>query len=381
MDARTCLLTAAAALEASDRDRARALLAELDRCATPAGPAGARLHRLFGLGLRTRLDGGSGGGNAYLLDPADGASMLAAFEVLRAQTPFVQFGYAAANAAIAALPALSLHVVDIGIGRGSQWPALLEALARHDPPPHLRLTGVDLPAPGADPGRVLREVGEELTGVAARHALPFSYQARAVPMEELRADHLDLRDDEALVVNLALALHHSPTDSTHGVCVRDQVLTRLREWVPTLVTLIEPDAEHDQLPLTARVDEALAHYGALFDALSALVPDGHTARRILEEQFFGREIVNVVGFDGVDRVERHQRHAAWGQRFHRAGFTPVDLTRHQEPVRAQADVRQPATVTADQGMLLLAWRGTPLLSVSAWTADGARGAPPPSLDR
>ena len=94
--------------------------------------------------------------------------------------------------------------------------SLLEALARHDPPPRLRLTGVDLPAPRADPEAVLREVGEELTGVAARHARPFSYQARAVPLEELRADHLDLRVDETLVVNLALALHHSPTDSTHG---------------------------------------------------------------------------------------------------------------------------------------------------------------------
>ena len=381
MDARTCVLAAASALEASDRDSARALLTELDGCATPAGPAEARLHRLFALGLRTRLDGGSGGGNAYLLDPADGASMLAAFEVLRAQTPFVQFGYAAANAAIAALPTRSLHVVDVGIGRGSQWPALLEVLARHDPPPRLRLTGVDLPAPGADPGRVLREVGEELTSLAARHGLPFSYQARAVPMEELRVDHLDLRADETLVVNLALALHHSPTDSTHGVCVRDQVLTRLREWAPTLVTLTEPDAEHDQLPLTARVHEALAHYGALFDALSTLVPDGHPARPVLEEQFFGREILNVVGFDGADRVERHQRHAAWGQRFHRAGFTPVDLTRHQQPVRAQADVREPTTVTADQGMLLLAWRSTPLLSVSAWTADGEHGPPPRSMHR
>jgi hypothetical protein len=379
MDARTCVLAAAAALEASERDTARVLLAELDGCLTPAGSAGARLHRLFGLGLRTRLDGGSGGGNAYALDPADGASMLAAFEVLRAQTPFVQFGHAAANAAIAALPAPSLHVVDIGIGRGSQWPALLETLARHDPPPGLRLTGVDLPAPGADPRRVLHEVGDELTGVAARLALPFSYQARAVPMEELHADHLDLRDDETLVVNLALALHHSPTDSTHGVSVRDQFLTRLREWAPALVTLTEPDAEHDRLPLTARVHEALTHYGALFDALAALVPDGDPARRVLEEQFFGREIVNVVGFDGVDRVERHQRHAAWGQRFHRAGFTPVDLTRHEELVRARADVREPTTLTADQGMLLLAWRGAPLLSVSAWTADGDHGAPPRSM--
>ena len=370
MDPCACLLAAASALEAADRDTARALLSELDEHAAPARSADVRLNRLFGVGLRARLDGtDSGGGNPYLLDPADGASMLAAFEVLRAQTPFVEFGYAAANAVIAALPTPSVHVVDVGIGRGSQWPALIDALARRDPPPRLRLTGVDLPAPGADPGRVLREVGDELTELAARHALPFSYRGLAVPMEQLHADHLDLRGDETLVVNLALALHHSPTDSTHGPSVRDQLLTRLRAWGPALVTLTEPDADHDQLPLTARVREALAHYGAVFDALETLLAEGHPVRRVLEEGFFGREIVNVVGFDGADRVERHQRRAAWGQRFHQAGFAPVDLTPHRDAVRAQADVRGPATVTADQGMLVLAWHTTPLLSVSAWTAD------------
>jgi hypothetical protein len=262
MDGRACVPAAASALEAADPDTARALLAELDGHVAPVGLAGARLDRLFGVGLRARLNGtGSGGGNPYLLDPADGASMLAAFEVLRAETPFVQFGYAAANAAIAALPAPAVHVVDIGIGRGSQWPELLDAMARRDSPPTLRLTGVDLPAPGADSGRVLREVGEQLTGLAARHALPFSYRGLPVPMEQLRADHLDLRDGETLVVNLALALHHSPTDTAHGPSVPDQMLTRLREWAPALVTLTEPDAEHDQLPLTARVREALGHYG------------------------------------------------------------------------------------------------------------------------
>ena len=375
MDARARVVSVASALEAEDRATARALLSGLERL--PAPRAADRLDRLFAAGLRARLDGTDGGaGNPYLSDPVDGASMLAAFEVLRAATPFVQFGYAAANAAIAALPATSVHVVDIGIGRGSQWPALFEHLARRDSPPRLRLTGVDLPAPGADPDRVLREVGEQLTASAARHALPFSYRGLTVPMEQLHAEHLDLRGGETLVVNLALALHHSPTDTTHGTSVRDQLLTRLRGWAPALVTLTEPDAEHDALPLTARVREALAHYGAVFDALEVLVPEGHPSRQVLEEQFFGREIVNVVGFDGTQRVERHHRHAAWGRRFLQAGFAPVDLGPHQAAVAAQAGVRGPATVTADQGMLVLAWQATPLLGVSAWTTTGEQGALP-----
>jgi hypothetical protein len=207
---------------------------------------------------------------------------------------------------------------------------------------------------------------------AAARNVEFEFAFIAAGMEDVTAGDLGLRDSETLAVNMALALHHTSTEPSNptdaGTSARDDVIARLHSLSPALVALVEPDSEHDRLPFRPRVDEALRHYGAVFRALDTLVPAANPARAALEEHFFGREIINVVGFEGAQRVERHHRHEAWGERFRNAGFTAVDLAPHTQTVARAAGVAPPSSVTPDDGMLVLAWEGTPLLSASAWTA-------------
>jgi hypothetical protein len=244
--------------------------------------------------------------------------------------------------------------------------ALPRARTRPDPP-QVRLTGIDLPATADDAASRLRAVGERLAACAGGLGLVFSYRGIPAAMEDVRGDELDLRDGEMLVINLALALHHTATDTTAGPSARDAILERLYALSPAMLVLVEPDSEHDELPFRLRVAEALSHYGAIFRALDSLVPAANPARSVLEEQFFGREILNVVGFEGAQRVERHQRHRRWVRRFEAAGFRTVDLSAHAAAVSEQATVRPPAEVVVDAGVLVLQWDGTPLLSASAWT--------------
>src|SRR5207247_10602759 len=83
-------------------------------------------------------------------------------------TPFVRFGYDAANAAIGAATEdeRAVHIVDFGIGLGTQWPVLLERLAARPDPPRIRLTGIDLPVLGPAPAAPMREAGMRLQELA-----------------------------------------------------------------------------------------------------------------------------------------------------------------------------------------------------------------------
>lgn len=65
--------------------------------------------------------------------------------------PFLKFAHFTANQAIleACEGQTTVHVIDLNLMHGLQWPALIQALAlRPGGPPHLRLTGIGKPAAG-----------------------------------------------------------------------------------------------------------------------------------------------------------------------------------------------------------------------------------------
>lgn len=63
---------------------------------------------------------------------------------------------------------------------------------------------------------------------------------------------------------------------------------------PLILTLVEPDSEHNALPLLQRLPEAFHHYLIVFEALDTLLANSPRARTVLESAFFGREIINIL---------------------------------------------------------------------------------------
>jgi hypothetical protein len=303
--------------------------------------------------------------------------MLAAFQALVRHTPVVRFGYiAATRALIAALgDAPRLHLVDVGIGSGAQWAYALDALARRPAPiERLRLTGIDLPAPGPDPAQRLRTVGDGLARRAAALGIPFAFEPVAIQAEDLTAGGIQRRPDEVLAVNAAFALHHVlPTEAgAPPGRDRDALLAYLRSLEPRLLTLVEPDLEHNALPLLPRVRESMRLYLAVFELLEALLPPGLPERTIIEEEFFGREIRNVTVGEGTRRVERHERRSAWERRLRRQGFAPIDMSGFAGGVARELRAPRPCAVQAAGGMLVLGWKDRSLIAASAWTPVGDR---------
>ena len=364
------ILGAGQAIESGLPDLAGRILRTVQTEARETGRPVERLARVFASALAAGLGGrDSYRGNLYL-SAADELDMLDAFETLVHQTPLVRFGHRVTAAAIsrAVFDARVVHLIDLGIGAGSQWPALFGMLAtRPDGGPRLRVTGVDLPAPGQDPAGRLRQTGRLLHSAAARHGIRLDYVGKALPLEALKREDLEVADDEVVVVNAALALHHLHDGSVDPANPRDRVLCLVRAVEPRVFTLVEPEAEHNSLTFGPRLTEALVHYGAVFEALGASLDPDLRTRRVIEQAFFGREILNIFSARGGDRVERHERHEVWLRRLARAGFEAVDSRPLRSGVEQALALSAPFGIRPVHGALSLCFGGTPLVNASAWT--------------
>lgn len=363
------VLEAGSAASRGDVDRARELLDRLQVEASPEGTAVERVSAVFARALRARVLGEDlDAGNLYDARPGAG-DMLAAFHVLVRSTPLVTFGHENATTAIAAAVEGedAVHILDLGMGGGTQWPLLFRALAaRPGGAPRVRLTGVDLPAPEGEPDARLREAMDRLAGAAAEAGVPFEGRVVATQLERMDYGALELREGEALVVNAALALHHVPDGYVDPTAHRDRVLRAVCGLNPRLVTLVEPDLEHNALGFLPRLRESLGHYATVFAALDTLLPRDLPERATIEREFFGREVLNVLAASGTERVERHERRQSWRRRMLRAGFEPAEgafdtaATAGHTPIPANFDIRE------EPGMRVLHWSGLPLMAVSAW---------------
>lgn len=328
-----------------------------------------RLDALFDRALQARENqSGVGAGNLYA-GAAGPEAMLAAFRLLIQDTPLIRFGHLGANVVIdnATLDADAIHIVDIGIGHGLQWDDLLARLAARGARPRVRLTGIDLPGPGSSPTKALDHTGARLAALAEQHGIPFSFEAIAGAIEQ--AERPTSRPGEQMIVNAALALHHvadgdAVSDPAHG---RRALLARLAAWKPALLTLIEPDAGHNEIAFPERIREARRHYGLVFEVLAHLFPHDPAERRTLERNFFGSEIVNVVASEGAGRVERHDRIETWCRKMAESGFNALPLGALAPSNARELGLCAPFSIERRGPAIALCFGGESLLGLTAWS--------------
>jgi hypothetical protein len=348
----------------------------------------------------------------------DEYSDLQAYQAFYEVLPFAKFAHFTGNQAILEAVASSsrVHVVDLEIGQGLQWPAFFQSLVLRPggPPAHLRMTAV------GSSSSTLQQTGRRLTQFVAgtlvvdnhmeqqqqQKSLQFEYNP--VTVEKIQDFHpglINLRSDETLVVNCSHILHKllakneetltTTTSAAAGaVAALENMLLMIRSMGPTVVCLLEVEANHDVNFFMSRFVEALHYFCALFDTLEATLPRDSPQRNQIENTTFAAQIKDIVAAEGWDRQARHLRSHSWQSHFQNAGFrlllpssyaieqAHLLLALHKQQQQQQQQQQQWVTSCStstnvstpyklaqltDSGVLTLGWHDTPIIAVSSWT--------------
>ncbi|KAG6779904.1 hypothetical protein POTOM_016306 [Populus tomentosa] len=252
--------------------------------------------------------------------------------------PYLSFAYAIIAKTL--LHAMAnervIHIVDLGSGDSQLWVALLRGFANSPHgPPHLKITCVN----GSK--AILEKLGQRLVKEAENVGVPFQFNSINASLRELTKDMFRAGSGEALafvsILNLhvllseddQVAAHFGANKSVDGIKDCKQIgdfLAMIRSMSPTLLFVVEQEADHNLNRLVDRFVEGLNYYSAVFDSIDATSASNLAGdERLVLEEMFGREIKNIVACEGPERIERHERYARWVVRLAQAGFKPVQF--------------------------------------------------------
>ena len=206
----TLLLQCAEAVSANNFEEANRMLLELSQLSTPFGTSAQRVAAYFSEAMSARLVSSCLGICAALpsIPQSHTQKLVAAFQVFNGISPFVKFSHFTANQAIqeAFEREERVHIIDLDIMQGLQWPGLFHILAsRPGGPPHVRLTGLGTSL------EALEATGKRLSDFADKLGLPFEFFPVADKVGNLEPERLNVSKREAVAVHW---LQHSLYDVT-----------------------------------------------------------------------------------------------------------------------------------------------------------------------
>ncbi|PIA55009.1 hypothetical protein AQUCO_00800025v1 [Aquilegia coerulea] len=373
------MLACAEAVGCRDTRLATLVLNQVWALANPCGDSLQRVCFCFAMGLKSRLSlvvGTNGIFNSADI-PLMGISRpdkIDALQSLYQTTPYVAFGFMAANEAICQASQGKefdcIHIIDLGMELLGlhQWPSLVRKLAsRLEGPPVLRITmiineGDKHPNHYSDLQANMKALVDDASSLGM--TLQLHIVTETVTAALFTCEKLNLREGELLIVNSIMHLHKYVKESRGSLKI---ILQAIKKLSPALVTVVEQDANHNGPFFLGRFLESLHYYSAIFDSLEASLPR-HSAQRFkIERMHFGEQIRNIVAYEGPDRIERHERADQWRRQLGRAGFQVVGL-KCMSQIRMMLSVYgcDGYSLATEKGCLLLGWKGRPIMLASAW---------------
>lgn len=372
------LLACAEAIGCRDLQLVESMLEQIWPSVNPLGDSLQRVAYCFAVGLNLRLSLLHSNPNGLLMDNLNASSVsreekVEAFHLLHQATPYIAFGFMAANEAIcrAASGHDSLHIVDLGMQHTLQWPSLFRALSTRPegPPKRIRITALttdqSLPLLQSSVKSMIEEANS-----AGISQLEFQTITDPPGPSVFTKENLNLREGEALFVNSIMQLHQYVKESRGSL---KTILQAIRKLGPVLVTVVEQDANHNGPFFLGRFLESLHYYSAIFDSLEASLPRCSAQRLKIEGGHFAEEIRNIVACEGAERTERHERADQWRRQLGRAGFQAAagakgGWSQSQARMTMMVSVYgcDGYTVGSEKGCLLLGWKGRPIMMASAW---------------
>ncbi|CAN1248048.1 Protein SCARECROW [Linum perenne] len=324
----TLLLQCAEAISADNLEDAKKMLLEISELSTPYGTSAQRVAAYFSEAMSARV----------LTSCLANQAIQEAFE--REER---------------------VHIIDLDIMQGLQWPGLFHILAsRPGGPPYVRLTALGSSL------HSLQSTGKRLSDFANKLGLPFEFFPIADKIGNLNMERLNVSNKDAVAVHW---LQHSLYDVTGS---QAKTLSLLKSLSPKVVTVVEQELSHEGSFL-ARFVEAIHYYSALFDSLGASYGEESEERHLVEQQLLSTEIRNVLALGGGTSTSSSSS-SSWRGKLDKSGFKGVSLAGNAATQATLLLGMFPSdgyTLVEDKGTLKLGWKDLCLLTASAWK-------PPPS---
>ncbi|KAL5561934.1 hypothetical protein UlMin_031681 [Ulmus minor] len=333
----TLLFECAVAISVDNLGDAHRMILELTQMASPyAASCAERVVAYFAKAMASRVINSWLGICSPLINYKN---LHSAFQVFNSISPFIKFSHFTSNQAI--LEAFHrrdrVHIIDLDIMQGLQWPALFHILATRveGPPSHIRMTGV-----GTSP-EMLTDTGKQLSSFAKRLGISFEFQPIAKKFGEINVSMFQLRAGETLALS------------------------------PRILTLVEQDISHGGSFLDRFVG-SLHYYSTMFDSLGAFFPSEDPSRHKVEHCLLYREINNILAIGGPAR-SGEDKFGQWRSELAARSSCLAQVAMSANSM-AQAqlilNMFPPGygyTLVEGEGSLRLGWKGTSLYTASAWT--------------
>ncbi|XP_056165027.1 scarecrow-like protein 34 isoform X2 [Syzygium oleosum] len=371
------LTLCAQAVSTNDFKTARELLRQIRQDSSPSSDGSRRVAHYFANALEARLAGSAGRSRAFyysVIQKRSVADKLRAYQLHHSACAFPKFSILFSNYMIlkAAETATVLHIIDFGINFGFQWPILIQQLSkRTGGVPKLRITGIELPQPGFRPYERIDETGCRLTKYCERFHVPFEFQAVAsASWECIKVADLNIRSDEVVAVNCLARFEHLYEETVEVNCQRDMVLNLIRSMKPHVFIHGIRNGSHNAPFFVTRFREALFHFSTIYDMFDTTVVHDNVQRLVLERDFFGREIMNIVACEGMERVERPETYKQWQVRLTRVGFQQLPLDQEfikKARAKLSGDYHKDFMLDEENNWMLIGWRGRIISGCTCWS--------------
>lgn len=118
-----------------------------------------------------------------------------------------------------------------------------------------------------------------------------------------------------------------------------------------------------------RFRESVKYYSAIYDGLEIAIPSTDAPERvILEREFFGRQMLNIVACEGQARIEREEPYRQWQNRMLRAGFIlqPLKPVVYSKIKAMMASFHKDFGIAEDDGWFLVGIKDQIVTACSAW---------------
>ncbi|CAI9118564.1 OLC1v1020151C1 [Oldenlandia corymbosa var. corymbosa] len=255
-----------------------------------------------------------------------------------------------------------LHLVDLGIKNGSQWPILMQALAtrREYPIESLKITAI-----GSSKG-MIEEIGNNLSSFAESLNIPFAFRIVVSDLKNLEINFFELASDELLAVYSELRLATLLAWPHH----LESLLKTLKKLKPRVMVTMEVDSNTNAPGFMDRFNASLSISAAMFDCLDHCIKQESQSRAIIEGVFLREGIRYLVTSKGEESIHRQESITFWRTLFKRFGIYEIALSDealYQATLMAKSNpLWSSCTLKRNGKGMTVGWKETPIHFLAVW---------------